>query len=160
MLNFLRSRGSGSENFPRDPATLAAPFIQAREFADGRTEFIAWSCHPSLMLEERSNLIPQVIDAQGQSFTPQLNSLDNGTDIPRFESMEAAEKAINLYSEIRARRSVVREDLHSAEIRYLSERLKTLQSMLAEVPAPAATATPQEQPAADQAADEEMSSEA
>jgi len=129
MLNFLRGKGSGSADFPKDQATAAAPFIQAREFADGRSEFIAWSCHPSLMLEERSSLIPQVIDADGQSFTPQMSSLDSGSEIPRFETMDAAERAIRLYSEIRARRSVVREDLLSAEIEYLAERLETLRAM-------------------------------
>lgn len=129
MLNFLKGKGPGSEDFPRDPATMGAPYIQAREFADGRAEFIAWSCHPGLMLDERSTLIPQVIDADGQSFTPQMSSIDSGSEIPRFDSMAAAEHAIRLYSELRARRSVVREDLLSAEIEYLDERLETLRAM-------------------------------
>jgi hypothetical protein len=130
MLNFLKGKGPGSVDFPSDPATMGAPYIQAREFADGRAEFIAWSCHPGLMLDERSTLIPQVIDADGQSFTPQMSSLDSGSEIPRFDTMDAAEKAIRLYSELRARRSVVREDLLSAEIHYLDERLETLRARL------------------------------
>ncbi|MCB1187330.1 hypothetical protein KDL29_09215 [bacterium] len=130
MLNFLKGKGPGSNDFPKDPATMGAPYIQAREFVDGHTEFIAWTCHPSLMLDERSTRIPQVIDAEGQSFTPQMGALENGTEIPRFESLEAAERAIRLYSENQAKRSIVREDLLSAELIYLEERLGTLRGML------------------------------
>ncbi len=132
MLNFLRGKGPGSEDFPKDLATLSAPYIQAREFVDGRTEYIAWTCHPALMLDERSTRIPQVIDAAGQSFTPQMSSLESATEIPRFETMESAEQAIQLYSEIKARSSILREDLLSAELTYLEERLMILRSMLPE----------------------------
>ncbi|MEZ5337372.1 MAG: hypothetical protein R3F46_03830 [bacterium] len=130
MLNFLKGKGPGSADFPRDPATVASPYIQAREFVDGHTEFIAWTCHPSLMLDERSTRIPQVIDSEGQSFTPQLGTLENGSDIPRFSSLQDAERAIRLYSENLAKRSIVREDLVSAEILHLEERLATLRKLL------------------------------
>ncbi|MCB1218490.1 hypothetical protein KDL44_13975 [bacterium] len=130
MLNFLKGKGQGSDDFPRDPATVGSPYIQAREFVDGHTEFIAWTCHPSLMLDERSTRIPQVIDSEGQSFTPQMGSLESGTEIPRFSSLQDAERAIRLYSENLAKRSIVREDLVSAEILHLEERLATLRKLL------------------------------
>lgn len=136
MLNFLRNRGPGTEAYPSDPKTLEAPYIQAREFADGHTEYIAWTCHPALLLDEQSSSIPQVIDTDGQSFTPQASSLESGDEIPRFDSMERAEHAVRLYSENKARNTIMREDLLSAEIPYLEERLAVLRQQESTRPHP------------------------
>lgn len=136
MLNFLRNRGPGTEAYPSDPQALEAPYIQAREFADGHTEYIAWTCHPALLLDDHSSSIPQVIDNDGQSFTPQVSAVDDGDEIPRFESMESAEEAVRLYSEIKARNTILREDLLSAEITYLEQRLAELRRELSKRPHP------------------------